>query len=396
MRIRPISLVAGWIIGAPGLFWTGCGTSEKSIAPLPTEATCRTQGSQWRFDQEARECRCTPQCQGRCGGDDGCGSTCAEPCQAGTQCNLGSSRCEVPLLCFEGERECAGNVSYRCDSGNWVAAEDCAASSMICAAGACQATKRLGVLEECICESPTQCSKPCLSADLSCLALSGTKGICTYGCTSSDACAADFPKGCCTAFGAGADLKKLCYPQRTSDCLCLESERRCNRDKVERCTPDAAWEAVFDCATTQTTCLFGSCISGETKGALCGQDQECKKYKTAYYCLEAGKVPIAAERQCHLKKTDKCPMNFECVFTNAGRTESACVEHCGVCKDGSTCQLIQEKDFDTLLGCLGEGGFIPPHTKPCDLLTGTLCSGNFTCVLAGIKSYCVENCSKAR
>ncbi len=396
MRIRPFSLVAGWIIGALAVSVWGCGTGEKSIAPGPTEESCQTQGPQWTLDPESAACRCTPQCESRCGGDDGCGDTCPAECGEGLSCNPESSRCETPMLCFEGEKRCEGNVSVRCTRGAWVAAEDCAASSMICTAGECKATKRLGVNEECVCEAPGQCSKPCPSADLTCFTLSGTKGFCTFACTRSEECAADFPKGCCTGVGTGADRKKLCYPQRTSDCLCMESERRCNRDKVERCNADAGWDLFDDCAPTQTTCLFGTCLSSETKGALCAQGQECKKYKTAYYCLEGGKVPPAAEKQCHLKKTDKCPLNFECVFTNTPRTESACVEHCGVCKDGTTCQQIREKDFDTMLGCLGEGGFIPEKTKPCDLLTGTLCSGNFTCVLAGMKSYCVENCSKPR
>lgn len=89
--------------------------------------------------QNASECSCTPQCDGRTCGDDGCGGSCGT-CEGSEQCIEGACRGDC-VICTPGESGCEGETSWLCVAGtsgcNTEQRVDCAANGLICLAGQC-------------------------------------------------------------------------------------------------------------------------------------------------------------------------------------------------------------------------------------------------------------------
>jgi hypothetical protein len=107
-------------------------------------------------------------------------------------------------------------------------------------------------------------------------------------------------------------------------------------------------------------------------------------------CLDGGAIPAGNPTGCHASDTG-CTGNFACLYTDAEKTQSACVQNCGECPSGTTCGDVTG---DGYLGCLVDGAL--PSDAPTQCHTGAGCAGNATCFYTSSDystSACVQNCS---
>lgn len=132
------------------------------------------------------------------------------------------------------------------------------------------------------------------------------------------------------------------------------------------------------------------------KDPLCPEGQTCSTIGSGSQrlsCLVDGHVPPGASTGC---STDAdCTGNFGCRYTNPEKTESACVENCGVCPTDTTCMDVVG---DGYLGCL-VGGIVPDNAPTGCAGSSTGCAGNATCFYLNAtktESACIDNCSPCR
>ncbi len=106
--------------------------------------------------------------------------------------------------------------------------------------------------------------------------------------------------------------------------------------------------------------------------------------------MSGSAIPASNPTSCHTSDAG-CAGNFVCLFTNTEKTQSACVQNCGECPNGTTCSDVTG---DGYLGCLVAGDL--PAGAPTQCHTGAGCAGNATCFYTSSDystSVCVQNCS---
>ncbi len=110
---------------------TGCGWSSGDGF-----YNCGLEGADPTGEAPA-QCDCTPQCDGKTCGEDGCGGTCGT-CGDGDLCVAGSCRSDCES-CTPGASGCEGQTSWLCVGGpegcHSLDRVDCAASGLVCVGG---------------------------------------------------------------------------------------------------------------------------------------------------------------------------------------------------------------------------------------------------------------------
>ncbi len=102
--------------------------------------------------------QCSPDCSGKCCGDDGCGGICPDQCSSGSTCNQDSCQCEQTGTCTDGDKRCNGDVVELCTDGQWVTLVDCTDSGTTCTDGDCQGCQPDCAGKEC---GPDGCGDVC-------------------------------------------------------------------------------------------------------------------------------------------------------------------------------------------------------------------------------------------
>jgi hypothetical protein len=289
---------------------------------------------------------CTPVCDGRVCGDDGCGTTCGD-CDPGAVCFEGA--------CLAGD-SCAGRcgtfdaaASCQCDE-SCVESSDCCPD--ICAPGVCDG---LGV-----CSCVPDCTERVCGSD-GCF---GTCGDCGAGavCTPAGQCVAgDSCVGRCgtSDAAAGCQCDGGCYA-RGDCCADLCDPGVCDLDFVCTCAPDCTERA---CGSDGCFGTCGECGAGD----VCSPAAQCVSGSS---CLgRCDSYDVSAACQCD----GGCIAAGDC-----------CADVCdaGVCDTASICTCVPDCTervcgFD---GCFGECGSCDP---------GDVCSGAGQC-LSG--TSCVGRC----
>ncbi|MBT9559519.1 MAG: PQQ-binding-like beta-propeller repeat protein [Myxococcales bacterium] len=298
---------------------------------------------------------CTPMCDGKTCGSDGCGGTCGPDCGAGTVCSGGS----------------------------------CSPLSS-CGTGGCQAA---------LFESCTSCPADCgCTGGATCL---GTGQCCTPDCDGR-ACGPDGCGGTCGACGVGttcdsagqcADLSTCgvngCQAGLGESCLTCPADCGCTGGAScfggvcatpscagKQCGPDGAGGSCGDCLDGAFCATGGKCIC---PGASCGSGATAACCASGSVCGPTGACcePACDGKMCGADgcggSCGLCPIGFACNASGLCATDSACGD--GTCEPGEE-------------GCLG-----CPADCACD--TGELCvsagPGSLgVCVCAG--ASCGEGC----
>ncbi len=220
-------------------------------------------------DEFAKDCRgncdCTPDCDGRECGDDGCGAPCAPGCAADQSCDPDSGTCQqicnpacVDACC--GDDNCGGTCP-----------DTCAATGKFCDSDSCQ----------CVDDCVLQCDGKCCGDD-------GCGGTCP------DTCAA---------------TGKFCVPntcQCADDCVLQCDGKCCGDDGCGGTCPDT-------CAATGQTCDLGSCAcqgdcTPDCTDKQCGSDgcdDNCGLCSDGFFCplddfscIETGVTDCFDQSQC--------------------------------------------------------------------------------------------------
>ena len=179
---------------------------------------------------------CTPECEGKACGDDGCGGSCGA-CDQGESCDEGVCACTP---------QCEGKTCGDDGCGGTCGACD---DNAFCDGGVCVCTPECG---------DAMCGDD------------GCGGSCG-ACPSDNACEAGVCIGPCTP-----------------------GETRCNAGSVEVCNPDGeSWTAVATCAES-TPCFEGMCCTPVCDGIACGDDGcggTCGACPEAKVCVEGTCLP---------------------------------------------------------------------------------------------------------
>ena len=232
------------------------------------------------------ECKgsCTPDCDGKACGPDGCGDMCGE-CDPELTCSP-EGTCDDG--CETGAVACAGpHATLICTKeGKWVEGEPCS-SGTICEAGVCK---------------PVECKPNCGNKQCGPDGCGGSCGECKPG----TACNDDY----------------VCVPST----VCQPGEKKCEGNAVATCTPNGQW-ASKPCPPN-ATCDGGQCkpngCTPKCDGKQCGGDGcggSCGQCKPGQMCQQG---------QCKGTTEKTCADIFECAMgcLAAGMTDIDCVMGC--------------------------------------------------------------------
>ncbi|HEY8430844.1 MAG TPA: hypothetical protein VIL20_20835 [Sandaracinaceae bacterium] len=228
---------------------------------------------------------CTPSCDGRSCGDDGCGGSCGScpagrTCDASGQCVCPAGRTECGGACVDTSRDPShcGGCGAACPSGQACTGGACACvptcggrecgddgcggscgtcgDGRVCAGGACECA-----------ESLTRCGGECVDVRVD----ERHCGGCGVACAAGETCVA----GACTASPPDAGCAPACEGRACGDDTCGGSCGACEADRV--C--GAGGQCL--CTDGRTEC-DGACVDvrGDDAhcgacGAACAPDQRC-------------------------------------------------------------------------------------------------------------------------
>jgi hypothetical protein len=215
------------------------------------------------------KCPCTPQCQGKQCGDDGCGGMCGK-CPEGQTCNNGQCSC-VP--------NCAG--------------KQCGTNGCGGVCGTCQAGWTCTEWGQCHC-TPNCVGKVC--GDDGCGALCGNcpagqscvNGACKANCTPSCAGKQCGDNGCggncgncpagqsCVNFQCKANCTPACTGKQCGDNGCGGVCGTCPSGK--KCVNFACVNDSGGCCTAATCGNAGNCPSPKNPAEMCYCDSACTQY----------------------------------------------------------------------------------------------------------------------
>ena len=254
---------------------------------------------------------CTPDCEGRECGDDGCGGSCGscftmegavEPdlCRADGHCADCLADCEGKEC---GDDGCGGSC------GNCFTLEGGLDNSLCTAEFVC-----------------SQCSPDCADKNCGDNGCGGTCGTCPgdQGCVAGECMADDLlcPEGqFCTEFTEGSDKGCLMDEEIPpfNDKQCHEKEYGC----------DGNFSCLYlDEEGAESVCVenCGTCPDGLECGDVTGDGY--------LGCMSFGSIPDGAIYGCH-ELEGGCPGNATCFYLNSEYTESACIDNCSACRPGS-------------------------------------------------------------
>ena len=271
---------------------------------------------------------CTPQCENKQCGADGCGGSCGV-CKPGTQCSA-SGQC-LSTACKPGQVKCDANVVLGCGAdGTWVPLQKCAADQK-CVNGQCV----------------TGCAPKCDGVECGPDGCGGSCGICPDGV----ACTGGF-----------------CAPPATGSCVdivtcgvgCKLSDEACFKECAIQATPDGQgiYSKLLSCV--QDVCGPGTPIHPQAPCSLEAMQGPCADI--AAYCQEQGGcTPQCAGQECG---SDGC--GGTCGFCPPGLQ---CGDQ-GFCIPSGSCMPGEMGcDGNNVALCVGDGQWMPLQSCP----SGTVC-----------------------
>ena len=278
-------------------------------------------------------CDCTPECNGKVCGPDGCGSTCPPGCSAGETCNETTGQCEACTPQCDGK--CCGP-----DGCGETCVDNCSDTGRTCNSQTCE------------CE-----------------------GVCQPNCQGRecgpDGCGSTCPPGC----GAGDQCNET-----TGQCECIP-------DCVGKCCgPDSCGSTCPDnCSDTGQTCNTQTC---ECEGACqpnC-QGKDCGTDGCGSTCppgCDAGEHCNDTSGQCV-----DCLVDSDCDDNNVCNGSETCSN--GVCVGGSPLDcadtnVCTDDTCDPIDGC--QHSF---NTATCDV--GDDCTENDTCHMGSCSGDQIVSC----
>lgn len=281
---------------------------------------------------------CTPQCENKCCGSDGCGGTCPDACAAGQACNFQTCVCEGGG-CTEGQRRCAGSVVQECQGGQWRDLADCSDSGLTCSGGSCVCTSDAQCNSSQFCDNGIcradvcpQGIRYCLAGDVYQCNANGSQRTHIQDCgmlTCQDGACICIADSQCTA-------AQYCAAGTCLADVCAQGTTYCKSGDVYSCNINGSAETlVHDCGAL-------SCVSGQ---CICGQDSQCA---SAEHC-SAG--------QC---EADVCPQGtIYCVGNavyqcNANGSAEMMIQDCGsqACLDAQ-CTCTEDAQCGPNQHCIG-------------------------------------------
>ncbi|GMV42146.1 MAG: hypothetical protein AMXMBFR64_38620 [Myxococcales bacterium] len=357
---------------------------------------------------------CTPFCDGKQCGPDGCGGSCGS-CGPNGTCVQGA--CQGG--CQTGATQCVGGGVSQCIQGTWSAPKPCP-TGQSCKDGVCQGGCQPGATQ-CTNGGVSTCVQGAWSAPKPCPSGQSCKdGACQGGCTPKCAgkqCGGDGCGGSCGTCPQGAACSNgLCVQPG-----CIPGQSICDGSTVLACGADGTWVPIQKCPAN-TMCQNGQCVGA---GKSCADIVECAfacssgSLECIMMCQE-GATDAAAQSfnvlvSCVLNWCDATnPMCFQQVITNqcakqfdacmggcvpscAGKQCGAdgCGGICGECKQGTSCsngQCIPTTQCtpgqticqgNTVLGCSASGAWTPVQQCPADT----------PCVAGKCQGGCVPSCA---
>jgi len=235
---------------------------------------------------------CTPQCAGKCGGDDSCNGTCPETCSGNAKCSSGTWTCEISACTVSGDcpslpcqfANCTGvgtcNYTYAiasCDDGDGCTVDDacnngaCSGLAKDCSDGvgctidSCSGGNCGHVADDSACPS-SGCSVQFCDIVNGCDAKSNVIPACDDGdkCTVGDVCSAN-------------DANASCLPGAATSC---EDGNACTADACDPASgcinlPVAATCTDGSACTVGDSCAGGACVPGVLNcddGNVCTDD----------------------------------------------------------------------------------------------------------------------------
>ncbi len=298
---------------------------------------------------------CTPRCEGRVCGDDGCGGSCGG-CAPGCACVLGACDCCDDECAEAGRRRCAETGWQECgrfdDDGclEWSAVHDCGEKGCDPTEGQCLGCQSLcwghpcGQVQGCYCGTCSGCASSCV--DGKCRAtLAASKACHGADLEWQDSCGAwqgQLAEDCACGCVGGSCLRAVCTP----------GAARCNGDRRETCAPDGcSWKAgpLCDCGCVGGACATLACSPGQEtcQGGLrrrcdadgCGWSvtEACACGCDGGACATTGCSQGA--RRCSGDDVERCSDGCSWTF------EQACAHGCatGACSpapEGATIQFV--------------------------------------------------------
>ncbi len=339
---------------------------------------------------------CIPDCGNHvCGMDPECGTLSCGTCPAGETCT-GAGQCQAGPVTDEcpADQDCTditdGAGFFGCTEGGQLPddsqtgcgeASPCQSNhSCLCADAECAdtiCTHNCGT-----CPTAQTCDDLSGTGDLGCLDDGSIPDGNMVDCDQDTPCQGNYS---CWNLEAGGTI---CIENCSMDGPCQNGAVGCDGDWTQTCV-NGVWQNGTDCSIGGETCFEGACASTD----LCPTGQDCQDVIPGVLgcLLTDGNIPPGNPLQCH--ETGGCDGNFGCWYTNEERTESVCIENCGVCEADTVCQEVVPDSGS--YGCLLADGNIPPGNQTQCHQTGG-CNGNFSCWYTNeemTESVCIGNCS---
>ena len=317
---------------------------------------------------------CTPSCQGKTCGDDGCGSSCGA-CSAGQVCSA-TGQCT-------GVDEC----TQSCESEGWACGTLCGEYCGMCeGASSCQ-------------EGACVCTASCVGVECGDDGCGGTCGTCTEGrtcsagkCEEATTCAPDCNGKTCGPDGCGGSCGACAGGEECISGSC-EGAFTCTPNcGAKECGDDGCGGSCGTCVTGQTCSPAGQCQGGGVTGgancndtynciAQCGQDQncsaQCQSLASAQAMAELNEL-FNCQSGCTTPDmtciAETCIMELaECFFDIQGASSCSdmfmCLQSCpqmdSGCQDGCINQgtLAAQAEFMAINVCLSSS--CPTQSDTC-------------------------------
>ncbi len=362
---------------------------------------------------------CSPACEGRVCGDDGCGGSCGScsgddgnvctdlACEEGQcvhlpndkSCDGGKGSCYEGACCTPSCLTAEGGLKECGDNGCGGSCGECPTEAPFCATGLC--------VDECTADCSGKncgddgCGGSCGSCDMFDNSFCNADGLCDcQRACEGKSCGADGCGGTCGTCECGT----VCQAGS-----CQETDDPC---EGKECGSDGCGGSCGDCANGETCTVDGQCQGCEPKCA----GKECGADGCGGTCGECGATESCQNGKCVAEPTegtvgDACSKDADCTppadavcFTDMPGGYCA-VPGCNStadCPDGSTCVTLTgdgEESTWCLASCYGDSGcregyFCHPDVGVCwyqpgggDSEIGGPCSVDADCKDAGATCY---------
>jgi len=303
---------------------------------------------------------CTPQCENKCCGSDGCQGTCPDSCVVGETCNTTTCICEGGG-CTDLDRRCAGSVVQECQGGEWQTLADCSDSGLTCSGGSCVCTSDAQCNSSQFCDNGTcradlcpQGTRYCLTGDVYQCNANGSQQNFIQDCgmlvcqDGSCICTADSQCSAAQYCSAGACLNDVCSQGTTY----------CKNGDVYSCNVNGSSETLeHDCGVL--SCMNGLCVceqdsqcasaehcsAGQCEADVCPQGTIYCVGNMVYQCDANGSAEVLIQdcgsqacqsAQCTCTTDAQCGPNQHCI--GGVCVADVCVANTVYCQDGDVYQ----------------------------------------------------------